>query len=496
MGKNATISELWRLTVPEFNDWRRSNDLMELLEYFKVALPHFQEWQESFGIDDPTFLSADKPSKFFRGGIDLFFQSVTGPDHQSRVRTAMTFSKRESVDDSQTQIERFGKVLWTTNSSLRFTPYFQWLRRVKHILWFPIVGDLNKDVANDFRFTMWEAMGTENSNAFLFGRHRVLKLGSTSISVDKFDERNLDFASLDDLVITGEGATHSTTIAYSSCNRMQFINCEKAFATFSGCHVEGLTLHNCQTQDFEFEDCTMSRPVFRKTRLFKTRFVRTAPGGVTFDACELSELRIIDPPKPLRGSLGEFYKRIRVAFQHQGNTREASQYYYEERRSRLRGHFSPFVPSGPPMPPVHALRDLRSQWERQKVSNAELLRRLGQNSLSVLKILLLPHLLARFLWAKRKIIPDTFDWALWGFGERPGRVFAWMACVIALFTIRNFWGINSVLSGQLASSFYCSVFNFATMGCDQKTGVDSIEGILGATLVGLMVAGFANRTRY
>jgi len=75
-----------------------------------------------------------------------------------------------------------------------------------------------------------------------------------------------------------------------------------------------------------------------------------------------------------------------------------------------------------------------------------------------------------------------------GRGERPSTVSAtrW----------RSRFGSHPKLRHNLAESVYCSAFSFATMGCDYKSSVDSIEGVLGATLLAILVAGFSNKTRY
>ena len=42
---NDSVYRLWELPKHEFDQWRRNNDLPELLACFKQVLPHFKEWQ-------------------------------------------------------------------------------------------------------------------------------------------------------------------------------------------------------------------------------------------------------------------------------------------------------------------------------------------------------------------------------------------------------------------------------------------------------------------
>jgi hypothetical protein len=103
----------------------------------------------------------------------------------------------------------------------------------------------------------------------------------------------------------------------------------------------------------------------------------------------------------------------------------------------------------------------------------------------------------RFLWLKAKVLPELVDYLLWGFGERPIRIFGWMALVVAAFTASYYSGVDPTMNGNLAEAFACSVKNFATVGCQHAGALDAAgEAIIGIVLLGMMVAGFSNRTRY
>lgn len=499
--ENLDVKELWAMPARDFNAWRRTNDLPKLLKFFQSTLPNFGEWQATYGITDPAFLSSDEPSRFFRGSNTLYLQNSIGQDYRGKPEAGVSFSSRSLDDDRKRQLKFFGKLRYEITSSILFVPYFHWLRNLKSIKWFPIPGDNNNAFANDFSYGLWQAMETPYSEAFLFKKHQVLKMGSVVLTPGMFDSRNLDFVCLDDLTITGrDGPTHSTKISYSSCNRLTFRGCEKAFIAFEKCDVGELIVDSSRIQDLHFKDCDLHGPIFRESRLLKTSFQNTVPQGVDFDDCELIQLTFTEPPKDLSPiGLSDVYKRLRVAFQSQGNRAEVSHYYYAERFQQLRSYFNPIIPLGKGFPQMgHGgrLSGLYDLWLQKKLNGKQCAQRLGMNLLCYTKTLLYPHLLCRFLWSKRKLIDDGMDWAIWGFGEKPGRVFLWMGLVISLFTARYYWGSIPALQGKLSESLYCSAFNFATIGCEYKSGFDSLEGILGATLLGIMVAGFGNRTRY
>src|SRR5690349_15345991 len=96
---NEDILALWRMPAHEFNEWRRQNDLPELLAFFKRDLPHFEEWQAVHAITDDTFLAVTQPSRFFRGRKMMFLASNTGPDFDLGVDvTSLSFYDRRISD--------------------------------------------------------------------------------------------------------------------------------------------------------------------------------------------------------------------------------------------------------------------------------------------------------------------------------------------------------------------------------------------------------------
>ncbi len=67
--------------------------------------------------------------------------------------------------------------------------------------------------------------------------------------------------------------------------------------------------------------------------------------------------------------------------------------------------------------------------------------------------------------------------------------------VILGFGAWYYYGANP--NGNLAEALSCSINNFATMNCAHAGPVDAAtEAITGILLLGMMVAGFSNRTRY
>jgi len=472
-----------------------------LLGFFKQVLPHFAEWQAAHGITDEVFLTTAQPSKFFIGKTRLFLACSTGPDHDAgRDLTRAYFHERASdVRASEArQMRDFGEIRYRHNWEVSFTPFFHWLRTAKRMKAFPNPSQKTAYVS-DFQYGRTEAYNTIFSRTFLFSSHRVLKLGGIKIRAMHLDSRNLDFVDLDHLIVSGGMNSWQTSIAYASARGITFINCNKPFVAFERCQLDEPRFLNCDLERFEFIDCGLSRPLFQNTRMSRCDFRRSGVGEVNFEKCDLIDLKVSPPKRSSAAGLADFYKRLRVAFQSQGERGEASRFYYKERVQQLRGHAFPLIPRVPGLPGLAysgPLADLYNHWQRGQMTLRYVLGLLAKNCGRVLKILLYPPYLYKLVREKLRLIPDLFDWAVWGFGEKPARVFGWMTAAIGAFTLRYYFGTNQHLRGDLVASFSCAAYNFSTIGCDNRGRFDSLEAICGAVLLGIMVAGFSNRTRY
>src|SRR5258705_322900 len=123
---NARVHELWEMSARQFDQWRRENDLPELLAFFKNTLPHFEEWQSAQKIDDDVFLTCTQPSRFFIGDKSRFVLCSTGPDEYGGQRTSVYFHDRaqDVKSDEEWQKKSFGGIRYRTNWELPFMPYF------------------------------------------------------------------------------------------------------------------------------------------------------------------------------------------------------------------------------------------------------------------------------------------------------------------------------------------------------------------------------------
>lgn len=500
---NRDILDLWRMPKREFNAWRRNNDLSGLLEFFRRELPHFSEWQQVHAVDESVFLSLDEPSKFFCGHGTRYLVEITGPDDEGdgAERTWIYCYDRPHDADQDTtwQMRDFGYVRYRKKALVAFAPYFQWLRKAKGINRFRVPRGKDQFEA-DLTYSRWDAPDTIFSRASLFSVHPVLKLGGVTLRAGHLDGRNLDFVDLDGLTVKGGFTSRSIDIAYASCRRLTFLSCGPYFFSFHRCHLDGLRVENCQVQRWTFTSCFVPRPIFRRSRLAQVTFVQTIPGGVDFEDCELFDLLVEEvPPRASASGLQDLYKRLRVAFQSQGNRNDAAGWYYKERLQQLRGHVVPIIPRGKRLPGLayaDTMKSLYENWREGVYDTPKVRELLRKNMFCMLRIAFWPPYFLRFMREKLRIVPDGLDWLLWGFGERPSRVLVWIGLTVGLFSVGHYIGDESALRGDLVASISCSARNFATMSCEDSDAFAAVEGLLGVILLSIMVAGFANRTRY
>ena len=124
--------------------------------------------------------------------------------------------------------------------------------------------------------------------------------------------------------------------------------------------------------------------------------------------------------------------------------------------------------------------------------------------LSRAKLWLIPKYAVRLINFRVRWFASMVECAMWGYGERPSRIFLFAFFMIGIYaTIFDGadWGKNAPLTW--IDSAYFSVVTFTTLGYGDilptTTALKLLcgsEAILGAFTMGLVVAGFAGRSKY
>jgi Ion channel len=498
---------LWALSPDAFNEWRATNDLPLLLALFRSKLPNFDDWMSECGLDEQLFCRFSPTGQLFYGpgGRKLFaqerqpnekYQFFRPWDHAPKEQH-LSFLKRQGLP-----IPEFREV----------EPYFLWAKRVLKRNRYFHPGDADQVKVDSFQFNHWTTDQTGIGRALLFRVFYVLKLGNVVCGngVD-IGRRNLDFSDLDSLVIEGRWRpSWETRISFSSARNLEIRKALIHHAILRGCALTEFHALDSELQRVDFVECYGYGARVEGCRIRGM----VISGDQFFPEFETSDLINVDymPNRWARpaGGTTDNYRKLRAAYQRTGLRREAAAAYYMERTFERRVLFNPYIEHRDRFPPMRfagTLRDAYLQWYKRECTGNECMQRAAGQLWFHIKVWTNLKYLPRALKYKVRYIASLIDAMLWGYGERPGRVFAFALAVIGGFAVAYFVGHDRLVhfpdSARVLNAVYFSVVTFTTLGYGDILPADNgmkvicaLEAITGAFTMGMVVAGFANRSRY
>ena len=310
--------------------------------------------------------------------------------------------------------------------------------------------------------------------------------------------RNLDLADLDNLIVEGEWHGSVLVCSLLILSRYDFRNAELAFCKFVRCNIDNLSCKDCRLQDIYFDQSLLIEASFIQCKIMGIIFDR-CDLSVQFDKCDLSEVRYV-PKKGALPSDIRMYRRLRAAYQNAGKRHEASNCYYLERKAERKALFNPklyYSIEFPRMPYPGPVKAFINLWKQGHVTKAQIVRHIFKSVSFHVRI---------WLKYKTKHMLSLIEELMWGYGEKPIRIllassFALTIYSIVYFKLFNPPGTTSIYS--FVDCMYFSVITFTTLGYGDitpKTDLQKIvcgsEALLGALFIGLIVAGFANKSKY
>ncbi|TAL33690.1 MAG: hypothetical protein EPN97_09215 [Alphaproteobacteria bacterium] len=496
----------WLMPNEEFNEWRAQNDLPLLREFFIARLPRFKDWLDEFGIDAELFCRIVPTGALFTGsGRKLLAREEIACEKHSFFRL-----RKMTRGQFEQRCRELGQAVPPV---LEFEPYFDWAKkRLGRERYFRLDASNDSRIDN-FIFNRWtQHKIPEKSRASLLGDFETLKLGGVTLNERIYlGGRNLDFADLDHLVVKdrwhGPGAVE---INYSSCRHMVFAETLLHHFEFRQCDMDRLTCQKSDLHNFKFVECTGKQPEFSDSRLSKVSFLKGTLFP-DFTACEMEDITY----KPRRGrspaAVSDEYRRLRSAAQGAGKRFEASKYYYLERKFERRSLASPYA-ENPALFPVGGnsgrLPDVAARWWKGEISGAQALKDAGEIFLFRLRVWTSPKLMPRALGFKLRCLGALLEEIVWGYGERPLRIFATALCLIAFYAAVYYFyaselSMDPSQATRLVNSIYLSVITFTTVGYGDITPktehmklICATEALFGCFTMGLVVAGFSNKSRY
>ena len=495
------VSALWRMPCDEFNEWRATTDLPILYEYFLQRLPDFALWATEFDLDKETFSRTIPTATLLLGESVLTL--VTGRTEREQY---LKFWPTELEPDE-----------YARRCNLNGHPVPELRRVIPYLLWGRKRFGLENFIPNDHAkvagvvFNSWSAVNApEVCRASIFRTFEVLKLGGGRVSSD-VSGRNLDFADLDYLVISGEyHANKQTYVQCSSCRNLTISEANMAFYHFRRCSMGEFVCNRSKLYSMAFVDCDQLEASFADSKLRKIRFNRCA-ASFDFDHCELIEV-VYEPPAITRmySFACEVYRQLRTAYQSCGKRHEAAEAYLQERRFERRALGNPYFEPDwehlfPPKRTGESVKQVIEKWRQREYNGRTVGRRLLEIMAFCARVWLIPkYAIVAFKFKFRYLI-SLIEALVWGYGERPSRIIGTALVLLTIYSVVFHVLLNKGATGSVSfvDCAYLSIVTFTTLGYGDITPKTSLmkmacgsEAAIGAFVIGLVVAGFANRSRY
>lgn len=442
---------LWQMSANDFNVWREENDYPRIIEFFKKKLPDFVSWMEEQNISD-SLLIKYSPSTFLK---DIPFLYIYDILFDSKEHKEMISETKYSVNETFFSINLVKK-----RKDISSYPF--WYKQ-----------KYNKPSPNIM------INSRQGRGCFLLSELELLDLGNCSlINQYLIGHRHLDFTNLDDLSINN--CSTSTNIKLWFCSALNLtINGDLAFLdAYKTCFYSvinkkysNLKLANGFFQSWTFENCevnlTLTHSVIHLWKFTGCDFMATINNSdireCTFDSLKSKYLSDFARYK-------EFHSHIKRLYSQIGKKREASNHYYLEKTYERKSF-------------LYSKNNYHTEYYRKK----------GEISKAILKI----KYSCKYLYS-------GFLNILWGYGERPSRIFGISIITIILFTYLYCYsaGASPETKDNFLNSLYYSMVTFTTLGygdISQESEtlrlLSGFEALLGMSFWGILIAGFTSNAK-
>ena len=478
---------LWSLPPEQFNDWRAKHDFPRIVQFLKRYLPEFERWRDSQGLDDQTLCDFGL-GRFLRPRI---FYEYIFPVDPHRSPSGRHFLNQDMDPALRSDIK----------SKRAIIPYFLWATAER----VPLSRDI---VALGMGMTGWRGeFGSGIMRASVFREVELLWLGGQTLP-DMFQVggRNLEFSSLDGLVLQGD-VWNSQFVHLIGCSaRKLTVRARMAFVEAYQSNFEDLTIERARLQDWSFERCQVTGYIDAST-LFRCRFFK---GGFmpAISSTDLNQCAFDFPIERAYevGGARDFHGYALRQLSACGRLAEAGEQAYQKKMLEIRMHANPVYYFGDEFPPKRvyngSFSDLIGDWQRGWWDNKkfrELFFALVQYHLA---LLVSPRSIGRILKHWMESAALFLSWITWGFGERPWRVLTNAGLILIGSSVLYYLFGVPATKGHIDGSLYFSIVTFTTLGYGDiyQLGwlrlVSAFEALLGALGMGLLVSSLASRSRY
>lgn len=475
---NPKPADLWNMSSVDFNKWRRENDLKHLFGCFQKTLPHFDDWLNKNNLTIDFILETDNPGHFFYWTTEVYCVKNIKDDYENFYFVPIQDERHEK------QIEKNKNIVYedVKLEYYKFTPYFFWVKQV-HKIEKPVKTKYSGDMET-FRYVVGTAPDVPEMCSWAIAPGiTVLKLGGTKIDGwINLNDRNLDFTNLDFLEIEGKHSwNREVQIFYCHCANISIRNVVANFTKFYNCSFQNLKSEASRLYWVEFYHCDIFKAYFENSSISNMIIENCSANNFSFNRVEVENIYYTPPKKEFHSGLthtyetvADNYKRFRILYQSNGLRQEASDAYYKERLYELKYSWRS----------SEFLKSFSYLWKKNIQYGIEAIK---YNFKKVLKN-----------------VSDIVSYGIWGFGEKPIRIITTTVIILTTYTVVYYFSDIDKLRHDAINSFYLSIVTFTTLGFGDITPLGSneyklivgSEALLGAFCMGLLVAGFANKSRY
>lgn len=499
---NITTAELWSMSPDKFNEWRALNDIPDIFKYFHAILPHFEEWLQHLSVGTEIVYRTINIGQIFQGSEKLLVRRAeTHQTDEIWCIDIADFGERPWIDMDFSGMGAAHKL--TTKIETQFTPYFHWVKGLTGEKRPVLFDKVNNQRADNFLFGLWRGQAPQ-SQAFLYRDYPLLKMGNYTLPPGiSLAGRNLDFLDLDDLIFGKDVYCQTQSyISYSSIKRLILDGANQHAYTFYNCCFEDTQILNKSSiQGFLFVECEINSFYVTSSTIWDVSFKRCRVLPFITD-CDLKSAILFKPADKQMDYGEQTYRLLRIAYQARGMQKEASEYFYQEQVSHRKNLYFPYVKKE-----VYTVLTSRpGLWKAENTTSATM--KHYKNLVKwYLGILASKKKLSLYFSLKSRWGVSWLDSVLWGYGEKPNRIFLCSSLVVLAYSLLFYIFSEGLIYSNNPIDYidclYFSAVTFTTLGYGDILPTSPAakllcgsEAIVGAFMIGLVVAGFSNRSRY
>ncbi|WP_035650822.1 potassium channel family protein [Flavobacterium sp. ASV13] len=456
------IKTLWEMSAHDFNSWRKIHDYPRIINFFKLRLPKFEEWMKEQSVSDEMLVEFS-PSKLMQDIDKVYIYTVCKND----------FCKNVIVENNF-----FIGDLWHHQFIIKdkneIIPYQTWYF----------------SQPDSHAILPFQNCTRYGDKIFLMNELELLDLGKICLDSNikqnftindgvKSRTLNLDFVNLCGLKIDNFNHAHNFRIWFSYAENisingdLHFIDAYKSsFYNMVSPKKSNLKLSNGSFQRWSMRNCGFDFTA-TNSNIIAWRYEGIDLYGTLSNSdmsdCEFTVSKIkfkhyYVEAKELHATVKRLYSQI-------GKRKDASKHFYLEKQYERKSFF-------------FAKDNFREEYNRYKKN-----------------IFLVLVFYKKYFIKYTKSIFLNF---LWGYGERPIRVFrisllSMLICALLYY----FLPISAIKTkGNLVNSIYYSIVTFTTLGYGDINQthwflkiVSALEALLGMSFWGILIAGFTNNSK-